>query len=108
MIRWYWLQSIISYKISIYIGLSSDSSTDNIVSISSSLIISTRVGFSSDSLPLSAWLRDSDSKSLYSNCAYVIISSVCFFENVAYGMYNTAGCIAIYSVYGCDAYTNAL
>ena len=38
----------------------------------------------------------------------MIILPVCFFEDVAQGMYDTYGCIAIASEYGHDTYANAL
>ena len=50
-------------------------------------------------------LRDSDSKFLSSNCASVIIWPVFTFEDVAYVMYDTAGCISIASEYGRGVYT---
>ena len=38
----------------------------------------------------------------------MIISPVCSFEDVTYGMYNTSIRIYIASEYGCDVYTKAL
>ena len=43
-----------------------------------------------------------------SNCVNVITSPVCSFEDVAYGLYVTAGRIAIASEYGLDVYDKAL
>ena len=41
-------------------------------------------------------------------CANVITSPVCSLEDVAYGVYVTAGRIAIASAYGRDEYDSAL
>ena len=38
----------------------------------------------------------------------MIISPVCSFEDVSYGIYDTVGLIAIASEYGCDVYANML
>ena len=43
-----------------------------------------------------------------SKCANVITLHVCSFEDVAYGVYVTAGRIAIASEYGRDVYDNVL
>ena len=37
-----------------------------------------------------------------------IISPVCSFEDVAYGMYKNSGQIDIASEYGCEVYANVL
>ena len=41
-------------------------------------------------------------------CANVIISLVCYLEDIAQGVYATAGRIAIASEYSCDVYANTL
>ena len=43
-----------------------------------------------------------------SNCVNVITSSLCYLEDVIYGVYVTSGHIAIASEYGHDVYNNAL
>ena len=43
-----------------------------------------------------------------SNCTNVIISPVVSFEDLAQGMYNTAGRIAIAYALGCDVHANVL
>ena len=109
-----------SSNIFVDIGSSSDLSPDEISSILASLNNGGIVELSSYFSPylslFSVPLLDSDSKCLRyydskppsSNCANVNISPVCYFEDVAYGMYNTSGRIAIASEYGCDVYTKAL
>ena len=104
----YWLPSLISYNISVDIGSTSDSSLDDITSISFSLNNVSRVEPSYDSLLLYVPSQVLDNKFPYSNCAYVIILPVCSIEDIAQGMYDTAGHIAIASEYGCDVYANAL
>ena len=44
----------------------------------------------------------------FSNCVNVITLPVCYLEDIAYGVYVTAGRIAIASEYGRDVYDNAL
>ena len=62
----------------------------------------------SDPSSLSVSLRVSFNKFPSSNCANVITSPVCYLEDVAYGVYVTAGRIAIASAYGRDVYDSAL
>ena len=106
MLRWYWLPSQTYSNISVEIGRSSDSFPDDITSIYSSLINGARVESPPDLLPLSVLLWFSDSKLPSSKFVNVIISPVCYFEYVAYGMYDTAGHVSIASEYGCDVYSN--
>ena len=97
-----------SSNISAGIGSASDSLPDVILSILTSLINGGRVESSSDLSLLSIQLRDSDSKFPSSNYVNVIIFPVCSFEDVEYGMYNTAGLIAIVFEYGHDEYAKSL
>ena len=62
----------------------------------------------SDLSSLSVLLRVSLIKFPSSNCANVITSPVCYLDDVAYGVYVTAGRIAIASAYGRDVYDSAL
>ena len=100
--------SQISPNISIDIGSESDSSPDDIASILDSLIDGGILELSSYPLLLFVLLQDFESKFPSPNCVNVIISSVCSFEDVAYGMYDTTGHIATASEYGCDVYANVL
>ena len=43
-----------------------------------------------------------------SNCAKFIMLPVCSWEDLAYGMYETVGCVDIAFEYGCDVYDNNL
>ena len=108
MIGGEWLPSWIYFNISIYIGSESDSLPEDITYIYFSLINGVRVESSSYLLPFSVSLQDSDSKSPYSKCADMIIPPVCYFEDVVYRMYDTAGLIVIASDYSCDVYINIL
>ena len=74
-------------------------------SISFSLII---IDSLSDLSPLSVSLRVSLNKFPSSNCVNVITLPVCSLDYVAYGVYVTAGRIAIASAYGRDVYDSAL
>ena len=93
-----WLPSQIPSNISVYIGSSSDSFPDDIVSIPSSLINGARVDYSPDLLPLAASSQVSDDKPPSSNCANVILSPVSPLGDVAQGMYDISGRIDIASV----------
>ena len=94
----------------IYVGIGSASYSlhDDITSIYASLINYGRVELSSDLLLIPVPLRDSNSKFTSSNCANMIIPPVNYFEDLAYGMYDTAGRIAIASEYGYGMYSNSL
>ena len=97
-----------SYNIFVDIGSSSDSSPDEIKSISSSLSSGGTIESSSDLSPLSASSLVYDDKPPSSNCENVITSPVFIFEDLAQGVYVTDGCIVIASEYGCGVYANAL
>ena len=86
-----------SSNISVDIGSSYDSLIESITSVSSSLSSGGIIELSSDSSPLSASSRVSDNKFPASNCANVIKSPVCYFEDTAQGMHDTAGSIFIAS-----------
>ena len=74
-------------------------------SISFSLII---IDSLSDSSPLSVSLRVSLNEFPLSKCVKVITSPVFSLDDVAYGVYVTAGRIAIASAYGRDVYDSEL
>ena len=92
-----WFLSRIYSNITVDTGSYSYSLPDEIASISALIINGAIVEASSDLLPLYVSLQDSDGKFFSSYCANVIISPVCSFEDVAYGMYNTSYCIVITS-----------
>ena len=94
-----------SCNVSVLIRSSSNFSVLSRFSISFLLII---IDSLSDLSPLSVSLRVSLNKSPYSNCENVITSPVCSLDDVAYGVYVTAGRIAIASAYGRDVYDSAL
>ena len=94
-----------SCNVSVLIRSSSNFSVSSRFSISFSLII---IDSLSDSSPLSVSLRVSLNKFPSSKCANVIMSPVCYLDDVAYGVYVTAGRIAIASAYGRDEYDSAL
>ena len=106
-----WLTSRMYSNISVGIGSESDSSPDEILSISASLINGELVKSSLDSLDLfllSVPLHYSDGKLPSSKCVKAITSPVFSFEYLSYGNYDTAGHIAIASEFGCDMYAKAL
>ena len=56
----------------------------------------------------SSELRLFSTKLSSSKYAKFILFTVCSWDDVAYGIYETADCISSASEYGCDVYTNAL
>ena len=101
-----------SYNIFLDIGSSSDSSLESIAYVSSKLSCGGIIKWPLDSSPLSsslyANLQVSDDKLPSSKCVNVIIFPVCSFEDVAQGIYDIDGCIAIAYEYGRDVYANSL
>ena len=63
---------------------------------------------SSYSLKFSVLLRDSKSKFPSSKCVNVVILPAWYFENVAYGMYDTLIRIVISNENGYDVYANTI
>ena len=97
-----------SSNISVGVGSASDSPPDDSSSILALIVNGGRVKWSSDLSPLSVLLWNSNSIFPSLKCAKVIIFTVFYYEDVAYGIYDTDGCIAIASESGCDVYAKKL
>ena len=95
-------------KISVDIRSWSDSFPESMASISSFLSSGGITESSSDLSPLFASLRFLVHIFPSLDCVNVIISPVCSLEDVAQGVYVTAGRIAIASEEGCDGYYNSI
>ena len=105
MFGWVWFPSRMSCNVSVLIRSPSNFYFSLRFSISCLLIIIDSLSYSSS---LYVSLRVSLIKFLSSNCVNVITSPVCSLEDIAYGVYVTAGRIAVASAYGRDVYDNAL